>query len=82
MDLDQARNAIRQANFASEKSVVREMIAATRLSAAARARIVAEAETMVGHLRADPFPPLRWTLAAPPYQPLNATAAGAASGQG
>ena len=58
MDLDQARKAIRQAGFASEEGVVRQMIAATGLSAAARARIVAKAEDMVTRLRADPAPNL------------------------
>jgi RHH-type proline utilization regulon transcriptional repressor/proline dehydrogenase/delta 1-pyrroline-5-carboxylate dehydrogenase len=58
MDLDHARTAIRQANFASEKSVVREMIAATGLTAAARARIARQAEAMVDRLRADPSPSL------------------------
>ncbi|HSG96227.1 MAG TPA: proline dehydrogenase family protein, partial [Afifellaceae bacterium] len=58
MDLNQARIAIRQANIASEKSVVSRMLAATGLSAAARTRIVAEAEAMVESLRADPAPNL------------------------
>ncbi len=58
MDLDQTRNAIRRAGSASEESIVSQMIAATGLSPAARARIVAEAEDMVTRLRADPSPSL------------------------
>ena len=58
MDLDLIRNAIRQAGFASEESVVREMVAATGLSAAARVRIAGQAEDVVTRLRADPSPNL------------------------
>jgi len=53
-----ARNAIRQAGFASENSIVSHMIAATGLTEAARARIVTRAEDMVERLRADPSPTL------------------------
>jgi RHH-type proline utilization regulon transcriptional repressor/proline dehydrogenase/delta 1-pyrroline-5-carboxylate dehydrogenase len=58
MDLDRTRTAIRQGCFAGEEDVVRQMIAATGLSAAARTGIVAKAEDMVTRLRADPAPNL------------------------
>ena len=52
------RNAIRQARAASEKSVASRLIAATGLTAAARARIAGQAEGVVTRLRADPSPNL------------------------